>query len=836
MFNNLFSNNPDMTADGIPPLTLVGAINYVNDKPDLETARYDARQAAGIKMYPLTNRPFRDARGLIQLVHSPQYLVIDQEAGLDLSTDRGRKDMLAAIAAIRDEWASYPDHPELKNLKIGIFGQVPAGVPNLIQLDDPAALDKFAADTDAQNELSQALDFVCPALYLDTTDQNEFVGRMSLQIRYARRVHKPVYPYIWPEFFEQVQSVPMHELIPKDQWQAILDEARNEADGVIIWGGVHRFDPNLPWAKITRNYLKLKPLPPPETPSHFQVDPIGLHLSWQGVASTSRVRIERTLDAGKHWRPLAGTDPGAANFDDPEYLTSPAGFTPQYRIQAYNPFGSSDYAYSPVIHPARDAFAVNRGIWYDAIHPRPNREYVALANLYPNTWVEFKNMAFRQNADHINLLWRSESNLDIWLDCKVNSDSSLDFSHATKAGSIRGRRYSQPGGDPPVISWEQSAPVSVPGGPNVTHDVFLVSTDGGVYLMWAKFGGANDPSAPPRHFAAAGQGGKILLTWFDQADDETAFQIERSPDLGMTWTKLPNIPAITPDHPDESNSLESCTIPATDDAMYTYRISSLHGAGVAPDIFTDIATGSSKRRPFAVAFSAKSYDRALALHDDPHFPDQLFHIEFSEPATHDSEKIQRYAWMKYSADFGTAADRITINLSTEGMVPPNQTISFYIDRLAPDHKLASWTPCWTGTGGNYEAQTLAIPLTSGVHDLYMQLDDPFGISIKTIRIDKTTPVPDLSIIPARDPNNVRLSWQAASDEVNGYIIQFREVIQMPKPTPSDYIKWVSHPIPFKTHSLDLAGLKRNTDYEFCVIARTKSGPRPSVLVKYHTPP
>ncbi len=142
----------------------------------------------------------------------------------------------------------------------------------------------------------------------------------------------------------------------------------------------------------------------------------------------------------------------------------------------------------------------------------------------------------------------------------------------------------------------------------------------------------------------------------------------------------------------------------------------------------------------------------------------------------------------------------------------------------------------TGTGANYEDQTVAIPPTSGVHDLYVQLDDSFGINIKSIRIDKTPPVPDLSVAAAPDPPKVRLAWQDSFNEIGGYIVQLREVIQKPNPTPSDYIKWTSRPLIDKIHSLDIAGLKRDTDYEFCVIARTASGPRPSVCIKYHTPP
>ncbi len=691
MFNNLFENNPDMTADGILPITGASPIGYVNGKPDLETARYDARLAAGIKMNPATRQPLRDSRGRLLLLHAPQPLIIDQEGAIDITTVAGRNDMLQAIAAIRDEWSKYPDHPEFKTEQFGIFGPIPAALPNLIQLDDPAVLDKLNADYDADAALIQALDFLCPVFYLDTTDSHDFTGRMSLLTRFARQSHKPLYAYVWPEYFEQVQEVPMNELIPKDQWQAILDEARNENDGVILWGGEHRYDPNLPWARITKNYLTQKPLPSPSPPTNFQVDPIGLHLSWQGVDSTSRVRVERTIDAGKHWRPLAGTDLGATHFDDPEYLTS-SGFTPQYRIQAYNP--------SPLRIMLTARSSIPLAMRSPSIAESGTTPFIPIPIANTSAW-PISSPAIGSNSK----IWPSAKTPITSIFSGGPNPISTSGSIAKSIPTVRlifltppksarsvAAACINPAAIPPSLPASKSAPVSVPGGPNVTHDVFLVSTDGVVFLMWAKFGGANDPSAPPRHFSAAGQGGKILLSWFDQSEDETGFQIERSTDLGMTWTKLPDIPPINPPHPDESNSLHTFTIPALDDAMYTYRISSLHGAGVAPDIFTDVATGSSKLRPFAIAFPAKAYDRAVGVHVDTRYPDSLFHTELGQASTHNSEKIQKYSWMKYSADFATDADRITLNLSTESLIPPDQTISFYLDRLAPDHKLASWNP------------------------------------------------------------------------------------------------------------------------------------------------
>ena len=188
-----------------------------------------------------SHQPLRDPKGHLRIEHGPQYLVLDQEEGV--TTDKPA-DLIAVLDAIHDEWNKYPDHPEFKNLKVGLFGSLAAAEPS--DLDDPSAVDDWNARTDALAPVAKAVDFVVPVLYANTTNVSDFAASMSTLIRQARRFGKPVYAYIWPEYFEQIQEMPPNELIGRQMWQMILDETRSEADAGIMWGGIHRFDARAP--------------------------------------------------------------------------------------------------------------------------------------------------------------------------------------------------------------------------------------------------------------------------------------------------------------------------------------------------------------------------------------------------------------------------------------------------------------------------------------------------------------------------------------------------------------------------------------------------------------
>ena len=148
---------------------------------------------------------------------------------------------------------------------------------------------------------------------------------------------------------------------------------------------------------------------------------------------------------------------------------------------------------------------------------------------------------------------------------------------------------------------------------------------------------------------------------------------------------------------------------------------------------------------------------------------------------------------------------------------------------------------WKGSFGIFDDDTAEITRVSGVHDLYMQLDDPTAAAdIKTIRIDRVSPVPQILSNTEIGSNQVTLRWQDESTEVGGFIVQWRKALVKPAnapkdwPTPRQYIGWTIAPATKDARSYDVKNLSASTDYEFRVIARTSSGGRPSVVARVRT--
>src|SRR5262249_35897455 len=147
--------------------------------------------------------------------------------------------------------------------------------------------------------------------------------------------------------------------------------------------------------------------------------------------------------------------------------------------------------------------------------------------------------------------------------------------------------------------------------------VFLVTGNNAsdvIWLDWVKFGGVFDAPAPPRQLSAASQGSnRVMLNWFDASDDETGFRIERSSDLGATWSVLADAPPNNPPNPSASNSLVTyIDSSAGGNTLYTYRVSALHYVGIGQNPTTDVATGNVAHAA-AVKFSADSFSSSVGL-------------------------------------------------------------------------------------------------------------------------------------------------------------------------------------------------------------------------------
>lgn len=136
------------------------------------------------------------------------------------------------------------------SLKVGYYGVCPVA-DFLLRKNKPDRLAHWLEENRYTERVGNAADIVCPSLYT-YSDAAEWAWEAETNVRYAKRFHKPVLAFVWPQY--ETNSYPfkdgqtwLHEL-------QLLD--RLGADGAIVWG-ISGFvvNPQSGWWKSTLLYL-----------------------------------------------------------------------------------------------------------------------------------------------------------------------------------------------------------------------------------------------------------------------------------------------------------------------------------------------------------------------------------------------------------------------------------------------------------------------------------------------------------------------------------------------------------------------------------------------------
>jgi hypothetical protein len=105
------------------------------------------------------------------------------------------------------------------------------------------------------DELSQHVDVVMPSLYTFYNDPQGWDIYAGELLNAARRYHKPVYAFLWPEFHVGNPILKGHNL-PANFWRHELEFCKARADGIVIWGGwQEHWDEQAPWWLETKSFL-----------------------------------------------------------------------------------------------------------------------------------------------------------------------------------------------------------------------------------------------------------------------------------------------------------------------------------------------------------------------------------------------------------------------------------------------------------------------------------------------------------------------------------------------------------------------------------------------------
>jgi hypothetical protein len=125
------------------------------------------------------------------------------------------------------------------NIKFGFYGIAPTCVYWPIVRHDQTDLTDWRAVNQALRPVADLVDFVLPSLYTMYDDSAGWREFASVTLIEARRYGKPVYPFLWFEYFDGNAILRGHEVNIAD-WTAELTLCRERADGIVFWGGSGR--------------------------------------------------------------------------------------------------------------------------------------------------------------------------------------------------------------------------------------------------------------------------------------------------------------------------------------------------------------------------------------------------------------------------------------------------------------------------------------------------------------------------------------------------------------------------------------------------------------------
>lgn len=119
-------------------------------------------------------------------------------------------------------------------------------------------------ENDRIQRLADRVDILFPSLYTYDGDTASWEKRAIATLQEAKRMAhgKPVYPFIWPQYEGVKNPLGLHYM-PRDQWARELEVISQNADGMVIWGGIqlHAQDPapdwdeSAPWWQATLEFL-----------------------------------------------------------------------------------------------------------------------------------------------------------------------------------------------------------------------------------------------------------------------------------------------------------------------------------------------------------------------------------------------------------------------------------------------------------------------------------------------------------------------------------------------------------------------------------------------------
>lgn len=125
------------------------------------------------------------------------------------------------------------------SIKFGFYGIAPTFTYWPILRGEAGQLNSWHAVNRALQPLSNSVDFVLPCLYTFDDDPDRWRRFAQATIHEARQYNKPVFPFLWNEYFDANPQLRGQQVRGED-WRGELQACRTQADGVVLWGGNER--------------------------------------------------------------------------------------------------------------------------------------------------------------------------------------------------------------------------------------------------------------------------------------------------------------------------------------------------------------------------------------------------------------------------------------------------------------------------------------------------------------------------------------------------------------------------------------------------------------------
>lgn len=151
------------------------------------------------------------------------------------------------------------------DLKFGFYDVAPQGTYWPIVLKNSvgqAALAQWKEVNRRSAVIAAKVDYLFPSLYTFYNDPAGWEQSARAVLTEARQYGKPVYPFLWPSFHNSNAAL-RGTKVPGDFWRRQLEVCREEADGLVLWGGYKElWDDQADWWLETQSFMRQSHLQP----------------------------------------------------------------------------------------------------------------------------------------------------------------------------------------------------------------------------------------------------------------------------------------------------------------------------------------------------------------------------------------------------------------------------------------------------------------------------------------------------------------------------------------------------------------------------------------------